>query len=298
MKHENDELWDDATVGLQPAQLLVAAVRRQATDLVLGVGRPPMLRIDETFEPLPFPALTADDTRRLTYALMTDGPRAKLERVGALVTSFAIRELARFRLEVHLSRGAVSSTFRILPIAVPSDDDARLPAKLREHEALRGTLTVIAGPPRSGKTYAYGALLGAISGARRWRIISVEHPIEILQGTGLGVLDQIDVASECTWRDALAATHGAECVAISDLGAPDALATALDRADAGAAIIGVLDAANVTAAVRRLRALAGSDLAIARLAELTGALLQLASPRTAPVLVARPELAALVGSGR
>jgi len=292
MKHVIDELWNDATVGLQPAQLLVAAVRRQASDLLIGVGRPPMLRIDDTFEPLPFPPITADDARRLTYSVMSESQRDRFERTGALVTSFAIRELARFRLEVHWSRGSVSSTFRVLPTQAPSDDDARLPAVLRDHEALRGALTVIAGPARSGKTYACGALVGAINSARRWRIITVEYPIEVWLTGGLGVTDQIDVATECSWADALAATHGADCVAISDLGAPGALATALDRADAGAAVIGVLDAANASATVRRLRALAGGDLA--RLADVLGTLLQLASPRQPPVLVGTPELGALV----
>lgn len=52
--------------------LLALAVERGASDLVITVGLPPMLKIDGEFHPTEHEPLTPQETRRLMYALMDE----------------------------------------------------------------------------------------------------------------------------------------------------------------------------------------------------------------------------------
>lgn len=59
--------------------LLRLASERRASDLLLTTGLPPMLHLDGAWQPTEFEPLTANDTRRLMYALMDEKKQRDFE---------------------------------------------------------------------------------------------------------------------------------------------------------------------------------------------------------------------------
>jgi twitching motility protein PilT len=55
--------------------------------------------------------LTAQDTKRLCYSVLTDAQRHKFEEENELDFSFGIKGLSRFRGNLYMQRGAVARSF-------------------------------------------------------------------------------------------------------------------------------------------------------------------------------------------
>ncbi len=78
-------------------ELLVEMFERGATDLHITTGSPPQLRIDGKLVPMDMAPLTAADTRRLCYSVLTETQRKRFEEENELDFSFGIKNLSRFR---------------------------------------------------------------------------------------------------------------------------------------------------------------------------------------------------------
>jgi twitching motility protein PilT len=85
-------------------ELLKTMVEQGATDLHITTNTPPIIRIDGALERLPLPSLTAPETKRLAYSVLTDAQKHRLEETFELDLSFGIKGLARFRANIFLDR--------------------------------------------------------------------------------------------------------------------------------------------------------------------------------------------------
>jgi twitching motility protein PilT len=240
-------MTDDGSEPSTLLDLLRFAVSARARDLLLAAGAPPMMRPigGDELHPLALPPLTAEDARRYTYAVLTDGDKEHFEQHGSISVSFGIRDLGRFRLRMHHQRAAIAACYRLLPAAPPTD------VAPLDIAANRGSLVVIAGPSGSGKSYVAATIVEAANRDRAWRIVTVENPIEIVHPHKRSIVEQIDVPADSTLSLALGAARGADLVFLQSLGA-ETLPTALALADGGAAVIGTLDASSPEGASRML----------------------------------------------
>src|SRR5512139_3472498 len=102
-------------------------LERGGTDLHVTAESPPVIRVNGELIRLPFPPLSATDTKNLCYSLLTDNQRLRFEEARELDFSFGIRGLSRFRGNLFLQRGAVGGAFRLIPYSVMSMDVLGLP---------------------------------------------------------------------------------------------------------------------------------------------------------------------------
>src|SRR5512143_2625471 len=84
-----------AAVPLSIQRFLELVVDRSATDLHISAESPPMIRVHGQLCALPFPALSANETKNLCYSLLTDSQRLRFEEQSELDFSFGLRGLAR-----------------------------------------------------------------------------------------------------------------------------------------------------------------------------------------------------------
>src|SRR5258706_8288624 len=89
-------------------QLLRAMVEKGASDMHLTAGSAPVLRIDGSVVPLKLPPLTKHEVKQLCYEMLTEEQRAKFEAANELDLSFPLRNVARFRANLFVQRGAVA----------------------------------------------------------------------------------------------------------------------------------------------------------------------------------------------
>jgi twitching motility protein PilT len=177
-------------------QLLKTMVEKGGTDLHVTTNSPPIIRIDGLLVPLNNPSLTAVDTKKLAYSILTDAQKHRFEENLELDLSFGIKSLARFRANIFVQRGAVAAAFRRIPYEILGFRELGLPASV---EALcnkpRG-LVLVTGPTGSGKSTTLAAMIDKVNRERALHIITIEDPVEYLHSHKKAMVNQRELHSD------------------------------------------------------------------------------------------------------
>jgi twitching motility protein PilT len=177
-------------------QLLKTMVEKGGTDLHITTNSPPIIRIDGLLVPLNYPSLTAVDTKKLAYSILTDAQKHRFEENLELDLSFGIKSLARFRANVFVQRGAVGAAFRRIPYEILGFRELGLPPSV---EALcnkpRG-LVLVTGPTGSGKSTTLAAMIDKVNRERALHIMTIEDPVEYLHSHKKAMVNQRELHSD------------------------------------------------------------------------------------------------------
>jgi len=177
-------------------QLLKTMVERGGTDLHVTTNSPPVIRIDGVLVPLDEASLTAIDTKKLAYSILTDAQKHRFEETLELDLSFGIKGLARFRANLFLQRGAVAGAFRRIPYEILGFRELGLPTAI---EALcdrpRG-LVLVTGPTGSGKSTTLAAMIDKVNREKAVHILTIEDPVEYLHSHKKALINQRELHSD------------------------------------------------------------------------------------------------------
>ena len=110
--------------------LLKTVVDKGASDLIIVAGTSPILRINGALAPIDTTRLSDAESKSLIYSLLSQKQIETLERTKELDCSYAIKDLSRFRVNVHYQRGTVAAALRPIPTDIPRLEDLRLPKQL------------------------------------------------------------------------------------------------------------------------------------------------------------------------
>jgi twitching motility protein PilT len=177
-------------------RLLEIVIEKRASDLHLTTGMPPQFRIDgklESFDPTP---LTAPDTKRLCYSVLTDAQRHKFEEENELDFSFGIKGLSRFRGNVYMQRGAVAGAFRAISFDILNFSELGIPPVVSELLKKPKGLVLVTGPTGTGKSTTLAAMIDKLNSEKSSHIITVEDPIEYLHHHKKCMVNQREVYSD------------------------------------------------------------------------------------------------------
>jgi twitching motility protein PilT len=184
----------ETTINLH--QLLKAMIEKGASDLHITTGTPPQLRIDGSLVPLKMDAASPSDTKRLCYSILTEEQKNKFEKDNELDLSFGVKNLARFRANIFVQRGAVAGAFRAIPFKILTLDELGLPAVTMELVHRPRGLVVITGPTGAGKSTTLAAIIDQINSTQRQHIVTIEDPIEYLHPHKRCVVNQREVGTD------------------------------------------------------------------------------------------------------
>ncbi|MBI4915443.1 MAG: type IV pilus twitching motility protein PilT [Acidobacteria bacterium] len=177
-------------------ELLKVVVEKGATDLHVTTNTPPVIRIDGALERLPLPPMTAPETKRLAYSVLTDAQKHRLEETFELDLSFGIKGLARFRANIFYQRGAVAGAFRRIPYEILGFKELGLPPIVDGLcEKPRG-LVLVTGPTGSGKSTSLAAMLDKVNSEHPLHIVTIEDPIEYLHTHKKAMVNQRELHSD------------------------------------------------------------------------------------------------------
>src|SRR5229473_2610374 len=171
-------------------------VQRNASDLLLKVGRPATIRVNGELVPLDSSPLKPEELKSLAEQIMT--PRQVKEFAEHKEADFAIGVpgVGRFRTNVYQQRGTVAFAFRAIPYEVKTIRDLNLPQVLEEIGLRPRGLVLVTGVTGSGKSTALAAMLNHINTNRRVNIITIEDPIEFLHRDNLANISQREVGND------------------------------------------------------------------------------------------------------
>jgi twitching motility protein PilT len=177
-------------------KLLEVMIEKKASDLHLTTGAPPQFRIDGKLVSFDSAILTAPDTKRLCYSVLTDAQRHKYEEDWELDFSFGIKGLSRFRGNIYMQRGAVAGAFRSISFDILNLTELGIPPIAGELLKKPKGLILVTGPTGTGKSTTLAAMIEKINNERNAHIITIEDPIEFLHRHKNCIVNQREVNSD------------------------------------------------------------------------------------------------------
>jgi twitching motility protein PilT len=176
--------------------LLNTVIEKKASDLHLTTGASPQFRIDGKLMSFDKTLLTASETKRLCYSVLTDAQRHKFEEENELDFSFGIKGLSRFRGNIYVQRGAVAGAFRAISFDILNFSELGVPPIAGELIKRPKGLILVTGATGTGKSTTLAAMIDKINAEKSAHIITVEDPIEYLHRHKNCIVNQREVNSD------------------------------------------------------------------------------------------------------
>ncbi len=177
--------------------LLKELVERGGSDLHLTTGILPAIRINGELEHMDDqPVCTGDELQKLLYAIMTQKQREVFENTLELDMSYAVPNLARFRVNVFQQRDSIGSVMRVIPFEIKPLEDLGVPEQVANFAYLPRGFVLVTGPTGSGKSTTLASLVDLVNRNRASHIMTVEDPIEFLHKHKQSVVNQREVGTD------------------------------------------------------------------------------------------------------
>ncbi len=156
------------------------------SDLLFVVGRPPQVEVYGKLRgvdvPGFMPVLQPQHTQAIATKLMGENERLKseLKNNGSCDTSYAVPNVARFRVNVFRQNGNHAIVMRRLNTQIPTIDALKLPAFCRQIVKEKTGIIFVTGATGSGKTTTLAAMLNELNVTSEIHMVTLEDPIEFL----------------------------------------------------------------------------------------------------------------------
>ena len=171
-------------------------VDRRGSDLHLKVGTPPRIRVDGRLLTSPFPALTAADTERLAYAVLTGVRADEFDATNEADVALDHPGLGRFRVNVYRQRGTVALVLRSVTPGIPSFAELGLPPVVQRLADEPRGMVLVTGPTGSGKTTTIAAMVDHINATKAVNIVTIEDPVEVLHSDRRSIVSQREIGAD------------------------------------------------------------------------------------------------------
>ncbi|MBA3062009.1 MAG: type IV pilus twitching motility protein PilT [Atribacteria sp.] len=176
-------------------ELLTITKERDASDLHLTVGIPPIIRINGKLKKLNLPELTLQDVHEMIYSIITDQQKSNFEQFHELDFSFELENGARFKTNIFRTRRGEAAAFRLIPEKIKSLTGLNLPEEISIFTKKTKGFVLVTGPAGSGKTTTLATLIDIINRERYEHIITIEDPIEFIHTHKNCIIDQREVGT-------------------------------------------------------------------------------------------------------
>ena len=241
--------------GFNFKQAISQMVQRNASDLLLKVGRPPTVRMNGELHALEMPPVKPEDLKLLAEQIMT--PRQVKEFAEKKEADFAIGVpgVGRFRTNIYQQRGTLAFAFRAIPYEVKTVRELNLPAVLEEISLRPRGLVLVTGVTGSGKSTALASMINHINQNRRVNVITIEDPIEFLHRDVQSNISQREVGND-TISFGMALRHvlrqDPDVILVGEIRDVETLDTAMKAADTGHLVFSTLHTTDASQTINRI----------------------------------------------
>ena len=174
--------------------LLEECVRRNASDLHLQYGLPPILRIDGALVPIAgLPPLNSAMLQEVIFATLDEEQKKIYLKDKEFDYSFAFGDVARFRVNAFHERGKMAAAFRLIPNQIRQIGELGMPNIVSTFADYPRGLVLVTGPTGSGKSTTLAALIDKINQEKAVHIVTIEDPIEYTHTSKRAVIAQREV---------------------------------------------------------------------------------------------------------
>jgi twitching motility protein PilT len=234
--------------------LLQVAVDREASDLILTVGSPPVIRRHGSLVRLDDSRLTPAETEGLLFQVLSEAQRLDFQAKGQISASYGVFGTGRFRLNGFRQRGTIALAIRIIPNSIRPSLQMTLPEAVLRLALGAGGLVIVCGSPSSGRSTTLASLVEAINSNRTAHIVTLEDPIEYLHKHGKSVINQREIGIDTVGFEtgiAAALRQTADVIVLGDL-VPAVTGIVLDTAAVGILVLAAMTARSAVEALSQV----------------------------------------------
>jgi len=235
--------------------LLRLMFEKNASDLHLTAGMPPMLRIDGEIVATDLEKMKPETCQSLIYSVLTDEQKRRLDKENDINASFGVEKIGRVRLTVFQQRGSLAAHFRGIPHHISTFENLNLPAILSDIVQLPKGLVLVCGPAGAGKSTTLASMVNWINENKSVHILTIENPIEYLHTHNKSIVNQREIGTDSqTFGLALKQVikQDPDVVLVGDLQDAATMETVLTLAETGHLVFASMDTTDSVQAITNI----------------------------------------------
>ena len=235
--------------------IIKIAIERNASDLHITVGLPPVLRIDGQLVPIEgYKKLAPEDVRMLVLPIVPEQKKEDLDKTGDADFAYVSNQ-NRLRTNVFRQRGSYAAALRLLARDMPTLEGLGHPEVVGQLALLPRGLVLVTGPTGSGKTTTLAAMINHINTNRSCNIITIEDPIEYLHRHRTCIVNQREVSEDTTgFSNALRAAlrEDPDIILVGEMRDLDTIQAAITAAETGHLVLSTLHTSGAASTIDRI----------------------------------------------
>jgi twitching motility protein PilT len=236
-------------------KLLQTVVNRNASDLHISVGQPPVVRIHGRLVRLETKSLDAEDTTALMKSVTPERCQQELQEVGGSDFGFAFGDMGRFRVSIFKQKGCVGMVLRLIPARLLTFQELGTPPVLLDLCARPRGLVLVTGPTGSGKTTTLATMIDYINETYDHHIITIEDPIEFYHTHKKSTVNQRELGVDVpSFAEAIrrALRQDPDVILVGEMRDLETIEAAITAAETGHIVFGTLHTTGAQGTVNRI----------------------------------------------
>jgi twitching motility protein PilT len=236
-------------------ELLAFVVKNKASDLHLSSGLPPMIRVHGDIRRINLPPMEHKDVHAMVYDIMNDGQRKHYEETLECDFSFAVPQLARFRVNAFVQQRGAAAVLRTIPSKVLTLEQLNAPKIFADIANQPRGIVLVTGPTGSGKSTTLAAMVDHVNDKEFGHILTVEDPIEFVHESKKCLINQREVGPHTlSFNNALrsALREDPDVILVGEMRDLETIRLALTGAETGHLVFGTLHTSSAAKTIDRI----------------------------------------------
>ena len=236
-------------------ELILNVIHESGSDLHLGVGRVPAIRVSgELIFLVKHPVLTEEDAFGILGVILEKTKIDRFKEEQEADFSYDFRGEARLRGNAFFQKGLVNMVFRLVP-KVQTMEQLHLPPVLAELARKKQGFFLVVGPVGQGKSTTLSAMIDVINNEQARNIITIEDPIEHVYVPKKSIISQREVGIDTKdFHVALKEVfrEDVNVIMVGEMRTPETISTAVTAAETGHLVLSTLHTNNASQTIDRI----------------------------------------------
>jgi twitching motility protein PilT len=236
-------------------ELILNVIRENGSDLHLGAGRVPAIRVSgELIFLTKHPVLKAEDMLGFLSEILDKAKIDAFKENQEADFSYDFRGEARLRGNAFFQKGLINMVFRLVP-QVQTMTELRLPPILADLARKKQGFFLVVGPVGQGKSTTLSAMINVINNEQARHIVTIEDPIEHVYVANKSIINQREVGIDTKdFHVALKEVfrEDVNVIMVGEMRTPETIATAVTAAETGHLVFSTLHTNNASQTIDRI----------------------------------------------